>query len=140
MQTEYAHVIELLKKLIPEEADIAIQSYEQPTCSTAVYADPTPKIYYQIYLSLPLKKGSKIAYPNNVFSITRRVETLERTPEAWLLTITSMVNQEVVQRGFVQRRTQQARRQEWLLGADVRIDGKESTRKQVSPRLRGFII
>jgi len=137
MKSEFDEVIALLQPIIPSYSEITIRAFEQPRCSTAVYTGPTP-VYYQIDLAVPLKSGTIIARPNNIFSITRRVESLERTPEAWALTIDSMLSEENEQRRFILRRVQQARRQEWLYGGDVRIDGKESNQNHVRPRQRGF--
>jgi len=137
MKSDFPEVMKVLNSIIPSYAEVSIDVFEQPLCSTAIYENPAP-LYYQIYLSFPLK-GKKIGRPNNVFSLSRRVESIDRTKAAWLMTITSMVNEETEQRRFINRRVQQARRQEWLYGGDVRIDGKPSTRDQVAPRLRGFI-
>lgn len=137
MNADFSEVIEQLKAIIPSYAEVGIRVFEQPTCSTATYDKPIP-VYYQIDLVVPLRAGTKISRPNNIFSLTRRVESLVRSPEAWALTITSMLTEENDQRRFIQRRVQQARRQEWLYGGDVRIDGKPSNQDHVRPRQRGF--
>jgi len=136
--TDFSEVIEQLQTLIPSYAEVSIERFVQPTCTTATYTKAIP-VYYQISLCVPLKKGSKLTRPNNAFSLTRRVESIDRTMDAWSLTITAMLSEESEQRSFINRRIQQARRQEWLYGGDVRIDGKPSNQDRVPPRQRGFI-
>jgi len=122
--------------VVPAYAQVNIETFEYPYLIGSTKAPSAA--YYQLYLIFPLTVGTEIKRPNNCFSIPRRVESVDRTDEAWIMTITSMLQEEKSQRAYVTRRSQQARRQQWLLGdASTRIDGKDST--HVPPRQRGFM-
>jgi len=113
--------------VVPVEAQISITRYEAP-----IYLNGPSKnepCYYQIYLILPLVIGSKSKKISDMFSVARRVEKLERTDDEWSRTLVAMLQEAPEQRRFINRRLQQARRQQWLLGdTSTRIDGKESIR------------
>jgi len=132
-----AQAIARINKITPDNTEVQIKLFHYPQCLTSTKINE--ETYYMIYLAFPLKKDTKIA-TGNVFSISQRVETLNRNREQWINTIACMVQQEEDQRKFINGRIQQARRQQWLLGdTSIRIDGKESIKTTFNQGEMGFL-
>lgn len=129
--------IAVIKPLIPEHSGIEIKSFTYPQCLTSQTINECQ--YFMVYLILPINPKKPMG-TNNKFSLSRRVENIDRTIDQWNNTVIDLLQQENDQRSMINRRIRLARQQEWLAGDySVRIDGKESVKAPLNKGMMGFL-